>query len=548
MSTNQDAPQRWGILARKSKVLSEEDARRELSTEAQIEAGIRAARREGAEVLPEYVWSELGSAFKERQRDDFEAALHALAEGKIDVLWVYMLDRFSRRGAEDLLRVIGKRRVIFDYDGLDSMNARDRRWIINRAEEAREYSERLSYNVKNTKRTQRDKGLWLGMPPYGLVADKHRQLHWDTSPTGIGGWTPVKVVIRILNEAAAGFSLRRIAFGLNHDHIPSPRGGLWSAPTVHRIIVNPVYEGWQVVEGASSSKVLLYRNAAGEPVRVMEHAPISAELAQKARANLKLITPSPSRSGTEGGKPGRVRLVAGRLRCEGCYGAATFSGGRSYACTLTRHYAGACPRPAHINAEALESYVVEAWKKRLAAIDPSDPGDRDRELLVSISDHWAALTQPKETQEAREARKAVKEAEAALKDLLEARYQRKEFEGAAARFYPRMLEEAEAAVSAAKKRASEYGGEAPEVPFVGDRELVDEAWEAATPEFRRDLLGLALRFVIIRKTVDRKRSDPTKQADIYWHTDAVPAQVLDGIRRAQSRKRADVNPQRRKAA
>src|SRR6185312_10052808 len=131
--------ERWGILARKSKVLNEADVRREVSTDTQRDMGLRAAREAGARVDPAHIWIELGSAYDvNRERDDFEAALAALARGEIDTLWCYMLDRFSRKGAEDLLKVIGKRRVIFDYDRLDSMEPRDRRRIIDYAEQARE--------------------------------------------------------------------------------------------------------------------------------------------------------------------------------------------------------------------------------------------------------------------------------------------------------------------------------------------------------------------------------------------------------------------------
>ncbi|MGW7581314.1 recombinase family protein [Kitasatospora sp. NPDC054768] len=136
-----------------------------MSTDAQEEQGHRRAHREGYAVRK--VWKDIASGFKDVERADFDRALKALAGGVVPALWAYAVDRFSRKGAEDLLKVIGKVRVIFDMDGLDSNEPRDRRWIINRAEEAREYSETLSRRVRDTKEEQRDGGLWVaGRAPW----------------------------------------------------------------------------------------------------------------------------------------------------------------------------------------------------------------------------------------------------------------------------------------------------------------------------------------------------------------------------------------------
>ncbi|MEU3217167.1 recombinase family protein [Streptomyces sp. NPDC006971] len=154
------------LYTRKSRRLKEDDYRREQSTDAQTEQGHRWAHRNGYAVRK--VWKDLQSAFKDVRRTDFDRALQALAAVEVPALWAYAIDRFSRKGAEDLLKAIGKARVIFDMDGLDSNEPRDRRWIINRAEEAREYSEILSRRVSDTKAEQRDRGLWVaGRPPWG---------------------------------------------------------------------------------------------------------------------------------------------------------------------------------------------------------------------------------------------------------------------------------------------------------------------------------------------------------------------------------------------
>lgn len=112
------------------------------------------------------MWKDIASAFKAVKRSDFGRALAARADEDVPALWAYAIDRFSRKGAEDLLKVIGKARVIFDMDGLDSNEPRDRRWIINRAEDAREYSEGLSKAAVTPRKNSatREGGSPAGLP------------------------------------------------------------------------------------------------------------------------------------------------------------------------------------------------------------------------------------------------------------------------------------------------------------------------------------------------------------------------------------------------
>ncbi|MBT2397949.1 recombinase family protein [Streptomyces sp. ISL-100] len=117
------------LYCRKSKELGEDDPRQELSTDSQEMQGRRWAAREGLTVRK--VWTDIASGFKENViRNDFDNALSALAAGETGTLWCFTLDRFSRKGAEDLLKVIGKTRVWFELEHLDSMNPFDRERII----------------------------------------------------------------------------------------------------------------------------------------------------------------------------------------------------------------------------------------------------------------------------------------------------------------------------------------------------------------------------------------------------------------------------------
>src|SRR5690606_21475104 len=140
------------------------------------------------------------------------------------------------------------KRLVFDYERLDSSDPRDRKAIINRAEDAREHSELLSYRVRDTKERQREAGAWLGRPPYGSeIADRlTRKLRHATAEVapGITAWD---VVLRIFTEIAEGRPARQVAIRLNADGIPSSKGEQWGAGVIHRMLSSPVYEGWQAI-------------------------------------------------------------------------------------------------------------------------------------------------------------------------------------------------------------------------------------------------------------------------------------------------------------
>ncbi|MFD9814175.1 recombinase family protein [Streptomyces sp. NPDC059080] len=173
------------LYLRKSKNLREDDHRREQSTDTQEASGRRWADRNGYTVR--HVWVDLASGYKaDAKRPDFDKALAALRNRETSALWCYMVDRFSRRGARAVLDVIDPvdgtepGRLIFEYDNLDSANERDKRWILNRAMDAKESSDQLSARTRETKQQQREDGQWVtAQPPYGYrveIVGKRRRL------------------------------------------------------------------------------------------------------------------------------------------------------------------------------------------------------------------------------------------------------------------------------------------------------------------------------------------------------------------------------------
>ncbi|QEU92791.1 recombinase family protein [Streptomyces kanamyceticus] len=482
------------LYTRKSKRLRKDDHRREQSTDAQREQGHRWAHRNGYAVRK--AWKDIQSAFKDVKRTDFDRALAALAKGEAPALWAYCIDRFSRKGAEDLLKVIGKVRVIFDLDGLDSNERRDRRWIINRAEEAREYSEILSERVRDTKEQQRDQGLWVaGRAPWGYVVSRDRILSPDEEPyvchiATRREWSRAALLREMFRMVAEdGASTRDICRWLDGMGVPSPGGKKWRFTYVYRVMHNPAYAGWQVIL-IRPGQPEPYRNAKGQRVRLKGTALITSERQRKAQDALSTGNVIPA---AQRGKDTRRRhLLTDLLRCAGC-GRSMPMGGKAYKCQAALG-GRACLAIASAKMQSIEDYVFAAWLARLTNADVDDP------LLIAVSERWTARVKPEETEEEQAARAALRAAEAGLQRLLADR-QAGVYDGAAARYFGPLLREANEAIDAAREEAARYsGGGTIQLPFLSlDQETLTAKWDSAPLAMKRDLLRLAIDRITVRK-------------------------------------------------
>lgn len=391
------------LYLRKSKVVREREARDLLCVQAQEDRGRRWADDHGYTVRR--VWVDNLLAWSDIKRPEFDKALSALRADDVPALWCYAMDRWSRKGAGDVVPILDAgKRLIFDYERLDSAEPRDRRRIIDSAEQAREYSDRLSYNVRDTKATQRNAGKWLGRAPHGLDVDpKTRKL----KPGQADLWA---TVLRLFETIADGKSGRATAREMNAADTWASRparGGQWSVSSIHRIIYNPAYQGWQVTNRKGvPGHAVEYRDANGDRVSVVAEGVelVSQDLADRARRALAGHV-MPIRG--QGAKQGTARhLLTDLAECGGC-GGATPSTGRNHVCSW--HTQGKlCPAPVSVSRLPLEEFVTRMWLARLTTADPENPDDL--ELLAVVAQRWAAHQHPEETRELDEARGALKAA------------------------------------------------------------------------------------------------------------------------------------------
>lgn len=501
------------IYARKSVALK--GRRGELSPNAQIQRGRDWAAWNNLRVRK--VWRDkLSASKKDVVRPDYTKALEALANGEIKTLWCYKLDRFDRRGALAVLRVLENleetgARIVFGEDGLDSSNPDHRRMIMWKAEDARDESERISKRVTDTKAWQRDHGEWVsGKVPYGLKADENRKLVEDTSPARPDHpkfGSKATVAKRIFRMAKTGkYSLRDIARWLDAHQVPSPTGKTWHANTIYRIITNAAYSGWQV-HCIGNQRGVIYRDKKGRRVRVGVRLVDDADREAAVRAIKGHTKVSQTFRG-------RARhLLTGLTRCASCNRAAPVSG-RSYTCTSALHAGTRCPAPASAFRPPLEDYVTARWFARLTNADEDDP------LLKVVAERWAALTRPEETAEVQEAIAMLKAAESTLERLLRDRRDGL-YEGPAARFFEPAYKDAMTEYNKAQDILRKLGGDTGvDIGFLLDAETAREAWEDADLDLKRDLLRLAIDKVIIKRWSGGGRFDGDKRVEIVWATTA----------------------------
>jgi len=198
-----------------------------------------------------------------------------------------------------------------------------------------------------------------------------------------------EVVRRIFRDYAAGVAPRAIAFALNHEGIPGPRGAAWAQSTINGnrqrgtgILNNELYIGrlvWnrlEYVKDPDTGKRVSRLNAETEwcivdvPELRIVPSPLwdqakARQLALDARLEKKRDPAKNRRSGIcETRRP--QHLLSGFIRCGVCGGGMSLVGGTSYGCSTARNK-GTCANRRTIKRRELEAMVLEGLKAQLMA-------------------------------------------------------------------------------------------------------------------------------------------------------------------------------------
>jgi hypothetical protein len=138
-------------------------------------------------------------------------------------------------------------------------------------------------------------------------------------------------------------------------------------------------------------------------------------------------------------------------------------------------------------------------------------------LLDAVAARYAALKDPKTTEETQEAIAALKTAEAGIQRLVDQM---------AAGMYdppfdahlPRLQEEARAALIVAKARVAKIAPQGVDISFLREPETAYAAWDNADIGLRRDLVRLAIRQIFVKKATSRRKGfDGAARVRIIWH-------------------------------
>ena len=249
----------------------------------------------------EYVENNV-SATSRKPRPQYERMLADLADGTVQALAVWDLDRIYRkpRELEDLIDLAEIRPIptITVGGDLDLNTDNGRMFARVKAAVARGEIERKSARQKRAavQKAAAGKPHGGGSRAFGYdkIIDTHSKYLGDTINT-----REAKLIREAYTALLAGEALYSIANGWNTKGISSTRGKKWSGETVRQILVNPRYAG--------------LRYHLGVEVAAAQWKPIVERDIWESAVS---ILSDPKRN--TGRTPGRKHLLTGIARCGEC--------------------------------------------------------------------------------------------------------------------------------------------------------------------------------------------------------------------------------------
>jgi DNA invertase Pin-like site-specific DNA recombinase len=408
-------------------------------------------------------------------RPGLDAMLTRIRTGQTGGLAVAHLDRLSRAGVADALRLVesvhevGAKIAIVDL-GIDPTTP------------VGEFSMTLFLALGRMQRRQFQE-RWEEAQARAIGRGIHFRAPFGyTKPEKAAPIVPdpatAPLVKRAFELRAAGEPWPRIAAFLNERHPPS-KAALWTRSTVNHLIRNPAYLG---------------RATCGKHVQLDAHpALVSVELWHAANA---VKAQAPNRGDGEG------TLLAGLVRCAGCRyvmsrGATQGNGRREQLLTYTcrrHHSAGRCEASCSIKRELVERYVEDAFLERYAEVSIQG--------VIDSADLEAARQEVAEAEAELEAFRDNERIRAALGVVGESSFE----EGIAGRAGKVLA----AREKLAGVRASAVGFELPDVV----------SYRALTLPERRALLRAGIGAVFVRRSLTRggrnRVPDPAARVHICW--------------------------------
>jgi site-specific DNA recombinase len=404
-------------------------------------------------------------------RPAFDRALGRVQAGKTGGVVVAKLDRFSRAGVADALKLIES---IIDADGqvasveegIDPTTPFGEFAMTVLLALARMQRRQVAENWREAQRRAVERGVHVAsMAPTGYMRGEGKRL--------VANPATAPHIARIFEMKADGATWRELAMYLREHAVASPYGFTeWQPRALTNVISNRAYVG----EARS-----------GEFTNPAAHEAIVDEQTWQAAQQAKGERPANGMGGA---------LLSGVLRCAGCgyiLKPDTMSQRgvkrRLYRCRTERS-SGRCPAPASVLGSVIEPYVVEQFMAGLGGM-----------RAEGVAMH----------KELREAETALERAErelAAYLAAVSADDVGAQAFGDGARQRRQAVDHARATLDRIREKAG-IG----DLPLAAD---LEQTWGGMTVDDRRSLLQAGLDAVVI----DRGRAPIDKRATVYWRGEA----------------------------
>ncbi|MFD5188963.1 recombinase family protein [Streptomyces sp. NPDC058357] len=455
----------------------------------------RTAATEGKKIR--HVWFEQRSASKAHiRREEFEKATAAIVEGLSKTLYVWKLDRLSRRGMGAvglLLDEFEKRgaRLFSVTEGLDSSQRGARMVIAFLSERAREEAADIALRTKAGGDAHKAEGRWPGgVVPYGLRCPKGTgKLEHDPAEYP----TARRIAKALLNDDTPA----SIAELLNREGVKTRKGKQWRAQTIIHLAQSPSWAGLipdreRVKDEFGNPLDKWHRGgnplmgSDGHPIRAGEGIVTFAEREQILSKFAARSRPGTTIGDRTRGKRKAATILTGVLRCPRCKGPMG-NGGRNYRC-LARINQGpsVCEGTATVRERADEAMSV-MWINHILNLSPDSP------TILAIARRWLTYQDP-----AKDSRKRA--VSAALDNAAgrELKLQKEFFIGGGMdeTLYETLRAELAGQIGALKAELAELSEEADLSPLM-DPEALAGLWQVAGVEGQRALLQAALKSVTL---------------------------------------------------
>ncbi|MFI7019773.1 recombinase family protein [Streptomyces sp. NPDC050164] len=479
----------------------------------------RAAKADGISIRR--VWFEQRSASKAHvRREEFEKATAAVLEGRSKTLYVWKLDRLSRRGMGAvglLLDEFDKRsaRLATVTEGLDSALRGARIVIAFLSERAREEAADIALRTKGGGDAHKAEGRWPGGTlPYGLRCPRGTgKLEHDPAEYP----TARRIAEALLN----GDTPAAIAEKLNSERIKTRKGKQWRAQTIIHLAQSPSWAALipdrERTKDEFGNPLDTWRRG-GNPLMGPDGHPIECGQGVISFAEREAILAkfaARSRPGTTIGDRTRgirkaATILTGTLRCPFCKGPAG-NGGRNYRCVARINQGpSVCKGFATLRERADEAIGV-LWVNHILSLSPESP------TIHAIARRWLSYNDP-----AKESRKRAVSAALDNAATRELRLQKEFFIGGgmAEAQYESLRAELSAQIAGLKVELAELSQEADLTPLMDPFALAD-LWHGAGIEGQRALLQAAAKSVsLLPPKGVGDRTPILDRLEPDWHDDS----------------------------